>query len=106
MRQMIRFRHAAFCALTAILIATGVSGSQILVTPRGETVNVRSSLAGGGVIQVTYDLVADDPRAEFSVTLEVSDDGGRTWNVRATSLTGDVGQRVMPGAEKRIVWQT
>src|SRR5262245_31379942 len=71
------------------LFGGSTSGNQVFVTPKGQADNVRFSVVAGGVVQVTYDLVSDDPRATFAVNLEVSDDAGRSWNVRPKSLTGD-----------------
>ena len=90
--------------LAAVLIACGALANQVAVTPKGDAANVRFSVTGG-VVQVTYDLISEDPRAVFSITLEASDDGGRTWTVRPTSLTGDVGESVTPGAGRQIVWE-
>src|SRR6185503_1793548 len=43
--------------------------------------------------------------AVFSVTLDASDDGGQTWNVKPKNMTGDVGANVTAGTGKRIVWE-
>jgi hypothetical protein len=104
------FRDGAAVVLAIALIALGagspspgyVAGQNVTSNIRSE--NVRFAPLPGGLIEVTYDLVSDDPRASVSVTLEVSDDGGQTWNVTPRSLMGAVGDNVTPGAGKRIVW--
>ena len=51
----------------------------------------------------TADLVSTAQNATFEVELYVSEDGQNF--VQATSVTGDVGPGVMPGASKRITWR-
>ncbi|MBI2475072.1 exo-alpha-sialidase [Candidatus Uhrbacteria bacterium] len=38
------------------------------------------------------------------VEIDISDDGGATWNVTDTSVTGDIGAGVSPGTGKTITW--
>src|SRR5262245_8685728 len=66
---------------------------------------LRTERAGAGVVRIVYDLRGVIGTA-FAVTLEASDDGGQTFTVRPQALTGDVGPRVAPGAEKAIVWDS
>ena len=80
--------------------------SQTSITPKGEAQNVRFEQAGGGVVQILYDLIASDPRAVFDVTLDVSQDAGATFQLRPRSVTGDVGPGVGPGPAKRIMWDS
>jgi hypothetical protein len=77
---------------------------QVFKPPQGVVENVRFEQAQGGVINITYDLKSDDANAVFSVALEVSQDGGKSFNVKATSVSGDIGAGVRPGFTKRIVW--
>ncbi len=86
---------AAFTAIT-----------QVFTTPKGEAENVRFEHVGAGTVHVFYDLVSSDPRAVFLVTLDASQDRGSTYTVRPMSVSGDVGQGVMPGTGKRIVWES
>jgi len=79
-----RYFAAALIAI-AIVAAAHASGrtrssEQVFVTPRAQAENVRFAQPRPGLIEVTYDLVSDDPRAVFSVTLDASDDDGQTWN--------------------------
>src|SRR5262245_33679481 len=101
---------AAACVLAAIAGAAALkepsaSASQVFVTPRGQADNVQFTQLAGGVVQITYDLISDDPRAVFSVTLDASDDGGQTWTLKPKSITGDVGPNVSAGRGKRILWE-
>ena len=38
------------------------------------------------------------------VEIDISDDGGITWSVASTSITGDVGLGITPGVGKTITW--
>ncbi|MFC1551498.1 DUF5916 domain-containing protein [Candidatus Latescibacterota bacterium] len=50
-----------------------------------------------------YDLNSDTP-ADISV--EVSLDGGVTFDLKPTALSGDAGAGITPGRSKRIVWDS
>jgi formylglycine-generating enzyme len=58
-----------------------------------------------GKVQVLYNL-ADADTAKLQVTLEVSADGGATWDVPVQTLdkTAGIGDEVTPGMGKLIVW--
>lgn len=58
-----------------------------------------------GIVTITYDLVAPNPQGTFEVTIEVSTNGGQTYDVRPRSMSGDIGGAVSPGRSKRIVWE-
>ena len=54
-------------------------------------------------VLIRYDVAeADGDRVKIS--LRVSDDGGKTFNVQASKLEGDVGQGISSGTGKEIVW--
>jgi len=56
------------------------------------------------VIEILYDLLPQEMDKKYTVTLEISDDGGRTYTVTPHMITGDVGRDILPGRNKRIVW--
>jgi formylglycine-generating enzyme required for sulfatase activity len=58
--------------------------------------------SGTKFVDITYDLSALTPTVK--VTLEISRDGGLTYNVPVTSTTGAVGNAVTVGTGKTIVW--
>ena len=58
--------------------------------------NVRAAQrAGTKLVDIDYDLTG--VATPFTVWLEISADGGATWAVPATTLTGAVGANVTPG---------
>jgi hypothetical protein len=80
------------------LIAVAATASELVVAnvqvvPRPFT----------AVYDITYDLqtVAGLP---VSIELLVSSDGGATFPLACTTVTGDVGSEVMPGTARHIVW--
>jgi len=104
MRQGTAVAVLILAAATLAIHPQAAPGQQAFAAPQGRIDNVRFEQAAGGRIQVFYDLVASDPRSTFSVGLEVSADGGQTFTVKPSTLSGDVGPGVAPGAGKRIVW--
>lgn len=58
---------------------------------------------GTKLVDIHYDLTAVGVSA-LSVRLEISPDGGLTWDVPSLSATGDVGSPVSPGSTKTIIW--
>ena len=89
-----------FVAIVTVLAAARAGHAQA----RGPAPNV-TAVVRGGVVIVSYDLPSTDPAASFSVALEVSDDLGKTYNVRPRTLSGDVGPAVRAGTGKQITWE-
>jgi hypothetical protein len=58
--------------------------------------------AGTKLVDISYDVTADTPTV--ATTLEVSSDGGVTFSVPATSLSGAIGEGVATGTGKTITW--
>jgi len=56
-----------------------------------------------GLVDVFYD-VFDADTDTMAVALSVSDDGGVTWFFPCPSVDGDVGQGVVSGHQKNIIW--
>lgn len=57
-----------------------------------------------GVIDINYRL-SDADGDDCTVSVEVSDDGGNSWEVAAMSLSGDVGYWIEPGT-RHIIWDS
>jgi len=58
--------------------------------------------AGTQWVDISYDVAADTPTV--AVTLAISSDGGTTFSVPATTLSGAVGPGVARGTGKGIAW--
>lgn len=72
-------------------------------TPLVENVRFEQRLDGSLLVDIWYDVtsVSDLP---LEIIIEASDDGGTTWYLPITSLTGDVGENISAGTDKHIVW--
>jgi len=57
---------------------------------------------GTKLVDITYDVTADTPAV--AVYLRISSDGGASFNVPATTLSGAVGSDVPTGTGKVITW--
>ena len=57
----------------------------------------------GEVVDVYYDM-ADVGNATQTVSMAVSTNSGRLYNVDAMSFTGDIGYPILVGTNKHIVW--
>jgi hypothetical protein len=98
-------RVASILTLGAILVWTASLAAQTFSTPRGTVSNVRFARVGT-TFTITYDLASTDDSAIFKVTLEVSFDKGQTFSFKPAAVSGDIGEGVKPGKDKKIVWQT
>jgi formylglycine-generating enzyme required for sulfatase activity len=58
--------------------------------------------ANSRLVDITYDVAADFPTV--SVSLQVSNNGGSTFAVPATTLSGAIGAGVATGTAKTITW--
>jgi uncharacterized repeat protein (TIGR02543 family) len=58
--------------------------------------------SGTKLVDITYDVTADTPTV--GITLRISSDGGATFDVPATTLSGAVGANVPVGTGKMITW--
>lgn len=83
----------AFHFFTAISWAASPVVSNIIATQR----------AGTKLVDITYDVAAEGVPT-VAIKVEVSSNGGATWTVPVTSVTGAVGAAVPPGSGKLIVW--
>jgi len=52
---------------------------------------------------INYDILNNKPGERYSISIEVTDSRGSVINAR--SLTGDIGNNIDGGKNKRIVWQ-
>ena len=66
--------------------------------------NIRAAqIAGTKQVEVLYD-VSDADGDALTIGLEISGDGGLTYSIPATALSGQAGPRIAPGSNRRLVW--
>ncbi len=95
MKKPIRFHRPLLAALA--LVAAPALHAQITAG------NVRAAQrTGTKLVDIDYDITGI--ATPCSVILEISSDGGTTWTVPATALTGAVGTNVTPGTNLRVTW--
>jgi Sulfatase-modifying factor enzyme 1 len=88
-----------FPSLIALLLASSLAHAAAPVVS-----NIRASqIAGTKNVEVLYD-VSDSDGDPLTIGLEISGDGGLTYTIPATALSGHAGAGVAPGANRRIVW--
>ena len=84
---------SVFFVLTSIAFANSAPSVNVTVNPRTD---------GSGIVDIYYTL-SDADNDHCTVSIEVSDDGGSSWNITATSLLGDIGENISCG-NRHITW--
>ena len=79
-----------------------MAGSALAATPVVSNVSV-AQRAGTKLVDIYYDVADADGTAQ-TVWINVSGDGGVTWTIPASSVSGAVGSGIAVGTGKRIVW--
>src|SRR6185503_21127507 len=64
---------------------------------------IASQRANTKFVDVRYDAF-DSDNDSLTIRIEISDNDGRTFDIPAVSLSGDIGGNVLPGTNKRIAW--
>jgi hypothetical protein len=85
-------------ALLLLLAPLGVHAAAPVVS------SIRAAqIAGTKNVEILYD-VSDADGGTLTIGVEMSGDGGATYTIPATALSGHVGPGVTPGSNRRIVW--
>ena len=83
--------------------------SQVSITyaqnnpPVVENVTASQRMDGSKIVDIYYD-VSDADADSLLVTIEISDDAGETWDIIPTLISGDIGNVILPGTGKHIIW--
>jgi hypothetical protein len=67
----------------------------------GQSVNIKKIDLAGQKVIITYDLEDSNPGNEYLLNLYTSKDN---FSAAMTHVTGDIGQEVKPGTDKRVEW--
>ena len=95
-----RRRVAAVCG--GVMLVAAALGAQ---TPVNPVENIAATASDTDVV-VRYDLrPAADPTLTFTIGIEASLDGGRTFALHPRHISGDVGANIRAGTGKRITWE-
>jgi hypothetical protein len=94
------FAEPSPCDCRVTIASKDMTAMQREANQAGSVRNVKAAMMDG-LIVVTYDLQALDA---VPVSLTVSDDDGRVYTLDMGHVTGDVGDDVTPGENRRIIW--
>jgi hypothetical protein len=97
--MLTRFYVHSICCLLILSMLVPHRGLGNVDPVRNVSVTVE-----GDMIEIRYDLVPEDAEGKYTVSIEVSDDGGLTYAAVPRMITGDLGRDIVPGIQKRIVW--
>jgi len=64
--------------------------------------NVKFEQRGESII-VQYDLIGNRNN-KYKISLLLSDDYGKTYNLLPRTVEGDIGKNIEPGTNKQIIW--
>ena len=95
-------KHLALCTVAMV---AGIALSQPVLANQAPVVsNVQAEQREGtSLVDITYDV--EDPDGDLMmITVQVSNDAGRTYTIFPRFLSGDVGEGLSSGAGKQILW--
>ncbi len=101
MNRAFHWGSRAWVVLTVGYLATAWANNAPQVS------NVTASQRGDGskLVDISYNL-ADADGDLCTVWVSASSDGGATWAVPVTAVTGAVGSGVTPGSGRHIIWNS
>ena len=86
-------------SLSLLILLYGLSQAS---TPLSVSDVRTSQRAGTNLMDVYYDISGGTP--PYKVSLQVSQDGGMTWSLPVTNVSGNVGSGVTAGTNRVITW--
>lgn len=93
------------CFAVTLAVISLLASDAAAAPPVVSNVSASQRTDGSKKVDIYYN-VSDPDSAALSVSVKVSADGGATWAVPVTQLSGDVGSSVARGTGKRVVWET
>ncbi len=101
--MMKKMTQMLIIAMVMIMLFGGVS-AWANSAPVVSNVTANQRTDGSGIVDVYYTL-GDADGDDCTVSIEVSDDGGNSWNVAATDLSGNIGAGISLG-RRHIIWNS
>lgn len=89
---------------TSLMMVVALAAASVLANTPPEITNVRAGQREGTKLVDIYYDAADADGDALKIRVEISDNDGAKYSVPALTFTGDIGEGVMPGANKHIVW--
>ena len=84
--------------LSCLLIAVVLFQSQAVATTIG---NIQCDITSNETVLISYQITG---KGTYTVSVQISLDGGKTFPFKPTALSGDVGKGIRPGANRLIEW--
>lgn len=72
--------------------------------PQIDGVTAKQRKDASKLVDIYYDLSADEPNYEYYVYVQISTDEGKNFDVNAVGVSGDVGARQQADKAKHIIW--
>ena len=88
--------------LTITLLGILVTLPVLAEPPQVSNVNINQRNDGSFIVDVIYD-VSDAEGDELAITLQLSVNGGESWDFPTFFAEGDVGPGIVPGQQKQII---
>ncbi len=91
--------------IVVVMVTVAIAAPALADNHAPVVTNVTSSQRtdGSKLVDIRYNLADADGDA-CTVTVQASSDGGATWTVPITAVSGAVGAGITPGVNKLIVW--
>jgi len=94
------FSRQSIVALLALLFCTVTVHA---ADPVVSNIRVEQRTDGSGLVDILYDV--DDPDGDnLTISLQMSDDSGLSWEYPVLNVSGDIGSDVQSGVDRAIVW--
>lgn len=84
-------------------IAGNVTTNPVNAFPVVSNVTFTNNISTTGKVDIYFD-VSDAEQSTVTISMEVSNDGGTTYDFACTQVTGDIGTSISTGTGKHIVW--
>ena len=91
--------------LLTLILTTIAAALAVAAPPVVTNVTAHQRTDGSKKVDIYYDLADPDTAALF-VSVKVSNDGGATYTITPSSLSGHVGANVPRGTGRHIVWES
>ena len=97
--DLVRIARSAILVVISLMSWSFVQAADPVV----QHVNMAQRIDGSSLVDITYD-VSDADGDTVAVTLQLSSNGGISWYYPVLNVSGDLGQGIVPGQDKKIVW--
>ncbi len=91
--------------ITAFFVTAWTAAALANTAPIVSNVSASQRTDGSGIVDISYRLF-DAENDKCTVSVQVSHDGGTTWTITPTAMTGDVGANITTGNNKSIRWNS